>query len=178
MPSNPAATIDGLWTRNTNIYRANIHGSVDGMKADSNTLVADSYIHDMSYFSSDPNQGGGPTHNDGVQTFPGESNVTLRHNRIDLTGTYDANAAWQDSAKSSRVEYNYLDGGGCTLNFAAQPLDGATLTPIYVNYNHFGAHRGYANCVALISLKTVMTQYVGNVWDETGLPVPAPEQHD
>jgi hypothetical protein len=172
VPSNPAATIDGLWTRNTNIYRANIHGSVDGMKADSNTLVADSYIHDMSYFSSDPNQGGGPTHNDGVQTFPGESNVTLRHNRIDLSGTYDGNAAWQDSAKNSRAEYNYLDGGGCTLNFAAQPLGGATLTPIYVNYNHFGPHRGYASCVVLISTKTVMTQYLGNVWDTTGQAVP------
>jgi hypothetical protein len=179
VPSSPSATIDGLWTRNTSIYRTNIHGSVDGMKADSNTLVQDSYIHDMSYFSSDPNQSGGPTHNDGVQTFAGESHVTLRHNRIDLSGTYDGNAAWQGSGFDSRAENNYLDGGGCTLNFAAQSLGGGrTLTPIYVNNNHFGRHRGFANCVVLISNKSVMTEYHGNVWDDTGQPVPTWQQHD
>jgi hypothetical protein len=178
VPSAPSATIDGLWTRNTNIYRTNIRGGVDGLKANSNTLVQDSYIHDMSYFASDPNQGGGPTHNDGVQTFGGESHVTLRHNTIDLSGTFDGNAAWQSSGSYSRAENNYLDGGGCTINFAAQSLRGATLAPMYVNSNHFGRHRAFAGCVALISNKTVMTEYSGNVWHDTGQPAPRWQQHD
>jgi hypothetical protein len=178
VPASPSATIDGLWTRNTSLYRVNIHGSVDGMKAGTNTLVQDSYIHDMSYFTSDPNQGGGPTHNDGVQIMAGESNVTLLHNRIDMSTTQDGNAALQSSGLNSRVENNYLDGGGCTLNFAAQVLGGATLTPIYVINNRFGRHQSFTGCTALISLKTVMTQYTGNVWDDTGQPVPAPQQHD
>jgi hypothetical protein len=177
-PSNPSSTIDGLWTRNTNVYRANIHGSVDGMKADSNTLVQDSYIHDMSWFASDPNQGGGETHNDGVQTFAGESNVTLRHNKIDMSTTPNGNAAWQGSGYNSRAENNYLDGGGCTLNFDAQSLGGPTLTPMYVNNNRFGRHQGFTGCVVLISNKTVMTEYNGNVWNDTGQPVPSWQQHD
>jgi hypothetical protein len=177
-PSDPSATIDGLWTRNTNIHRADIHGGVDGLKANSNTLVQDSYIHAMSYFASDPNQGGRPTHNDGVQTFAGESHVTLRHNTIDISDTYDGNAAWQSSGTYSRVENNYLDGGGCTLNFDAKSLRGPTLTPIYVNSNHFGRHQAATGCVALISNKTVMTEYNGNVWHDTGQPVPRWQQHD
>ena len=178
VPSAPSATIDGLWTRNTNIYRADIRGGVDGLKANSNTLVQDSYIHDMSYFASDPNQGGGPTHNDGVQTFAGESHVTLRHNTIDISDTSHGNAAWQSSGSYSRAENNYLDGGGCTINFAAQSLRGATLAPMYVNSNHFGRHRVFTGCVALISNKTVMTEYNGNVWHDTGQAVPRWQQHD
>jgi hypothetical protein len=178
VPSAPSATIDGLWTRNTNIRRANIRGAVDGLKANSNTLVQDSYIHDMSYFASDPNQGGGPTHNDGVQTFAGESHVTLRHNTIDISDTFHGNAAWQSSGTHSRAENNYLDGGGCTINFAAQPLHGAALAPMYVNNNHFGRHQAFTGCVALISNKTMMTEYNGNVWHDTGQPVPGWQQHD
>ena len=178
VPSAPSATIDGLWTRNTNIYRADIRGGVDGLKANSNTLVQDSYIHDMSYFASDPNQGGGPTHNDGVQTFAGESHVTLRHNTIDISATFHGNAAWQSSGTYSRAENNYLDGGGCTLNFDAKSLRGPTLTPMYVNNNHFGRHRAFTGCVALISNKTVMTEYNGNVWHDTGQPTPSWQQHD
>jgi hypothetical protein len=175
VPSAPSATIDGLATRNTNIYRADIRGGVDGLKANSKTLVQDSYIHDMSYFASDPNQGGGPTHNDGVQTFAGESHVTLRHNTIDISDTNHGNAAWQSSGAYSRAENNYLDGGGCTINFAAH---GATLAPMYLTNNHFGRHQAFTGCVALISNKTLMTEYSGNVWHDTGQAVPRWEQHD
>lgn len=175
IPSNPSATIDGLWTRRTNVYRANIHGSVDGMKADSDTLVQDSYIHDMHWFASDPNQGGGPTHNDGAQSFLGESNITLRHNNIDMSTTQDANAALQSSASNTHVENNWLDGGGCTLNFnhVNKPLGN-----IYITGNRFGRHQGFSGCVVLISTQTTLTQYSSNVWDDTGAAVPAPQQHD
>lgn len=175
VPSNPSATIDGLSTRNTNIYRAHIHGSVDGMKADSNTLVQDSYIHDMSWFAHDPNQGGGPTHNDGVQSFLDESNVTLRHNTIDMSTTTDGNAALQSSASNTHVEKNWLDGGGCTLNFnhVNKPLGN-----IYITGNRFGRHQGFTGCAILISTQTTLSQNSGNVWDDTGTPIPAPQQHD
>jgi hypothetical protein len=54
VPANPSATIDGVGTVSTSIYRADIHGSVDGVKAGSHTLIRDTYIHDMSWFPSDP----------------------------------------------------------------------------------------------------------------------------
>ncbi len=173
--ASPSAGIDGVWARNTKMYRVNIHGVVDGVKAESNVLIQDSYIHDMKWFASDPNQGGGPTHNDGVQSFEGDSGITLRHNNIDLSSDKRANAAWQTSASDSLVEDNWLDGGGCTLNFAHR--DGRPLTGNRVIGNRFG-RKSFFNCPILISTKTVLAQNSGNVWADTGKPIPAPQQHD
>ena len=174
VPLHPAATIDGVWTKNTKLYRVNIHGSVDGIKAGSNTLVQDSYIHDMSWFASDPNQGGGATHNDGVQSFADSSGITVRHNNIDMSTTKDGNAAWQDSSPNSVVDNNWLDGGGCTLNFADQ---GATLTGLSVTNNRFGRHSEF-QCPILLSLGVSLATNSGNVWVDTGTPIPAPQQHN
>lgn len=175
-PSNPSATLDGLWTKNTSIFRSNIHGAVDGVKANSNTLIQDSYIHDMTWFASDPNQGGGPTHNDGVQSFGGESNVTLRHNTIDMSTTKNANAALQSSASNTRVENNLLDGGGCTLNFN-HVVTGGKLTGLAVVNNRFGRNT-FFNCPILLSTQSVLSENTGNVWSDTGTPIPAAQVHD
>jgi hypothetical protein len=174
VPAHPAATIDGLWTANTKLYRVNIHGTVDGMKAGNNTLVQDSYIHDMSWFASDPNQGGGPTHNDGVQAFDGVSGVTLRHNNIDMSTTKDANAALQDSASNTTVDNNWLDGGGCTLNFADH---GHSLPGLVVTNNRFGRNSHF-QCPILLSNLLSLATNSGNVWADTGTPIPPPQQHD
>ena len=164
----------GVWTRSTSIYRANIHGSVDGMKAGSDTLVQDSWIHDMSWFASDPNQGGGETHNDGVQSFFGDSGVTLRHNTIDMHTQSNMNSAFQDSATNSRVDGNWLDGGACILNFADHKV---ALTSLYVTNNRFGRHSFY-QCPILLSTQATLSQNSGNVWDDTGSAIPSPQQHD
>jgi hypothetical protein len=174
VPLHPAATIDGIWTKSTKLYRVNIHGTVDGMKAGPNTLVQDSYIHDMSWFASDPNQGGGPTHNDGVQAFDGVSGIVLRHNTIDMSTSKDANAAPQDSASNVTVDDNWLDGGGCTLNFADH---GSALPGLVVTDNRFGRHSGY-QCPILLSNLLSLARNSGNVWVDTGSPIPPPQQHD
>jgi hypothetical protein len=174
VPAHPAATIDGIWASRTNIYRSNIHGSVDGVKTGSDVLIQDSYIHDMSWFAHDPNQGGGETHNDGVQSFFGDARVTLRHNNIDMSTTKDGNAAWQDSANDSHVENNWLDGGGCTLNFADHKV---ALTGLHVINNRFGRHSFY-KCPILLSLQAVLVTNSGNVWDDTGGAIPAPQRHN
>lgn len=175
VPSAPSATIDDIWASNLSIYRSNIHGGVDGVKTGSNVLIQDSYIHDMTWFASDPNQGGGPTHNDGVQSFYGDSNVTIRHNTIDMSTTKDANAAFQDSATPAVVDSNWLDGGGCTLNFAHH--DNKQLTGIYVTNNRFGRH-SFFSCPILVSTLTVLSANTNNVWDDTGTPIPPVQRHD
>lgn len=184
-PSNPSATIDGMWLTNTNVYRAHVHGGVDGIKTFGNVLIEDSYIHGMQWFANDPNQGGTETHNDGVQSWNGPANTTLRHNTIDMTYVVDvlasgqplvtnrANAAWQDSSPNSRAEYNKLDGGGCTLNFAMSSVS----SRIYVISNRFGRHSLY-QCPILLNLTSALTENSGNVWDDTGTPIPAPQQHN
>jgi hypothetical protein len=179
-PSYPSATIDGLSTRNTNIYRANIHGAVDGLKAGDNVTVKDSYIHDLAWFASDPNQGGGATHNDAVQSWVGNVNVSLLHNTLDPGN--GGNAAYQVTqdggrrAYNLRIDGNWLDGGGCTLNFSSK--GGPTpMTGIYVDNNRFGRHSVF-NCPILLSTQTVLSSNSGNVWDDTGSPIPPPQVHD
>jgi hypothetical protein len=174
VPLHPAATIDGVWAKSTKLYRVNIHGTVDGMKAGPNTLVQDSYIHGTSWFASDPNQGGGPTHNDGIQAFDGVSGITLRHNTIDMSTSKDPNAALQDSASNVTVDNNWLDGGGCTLNFADH---GSALPGLAVTNNRFGRHSGF-QCPILLSNLLSLAKNSGNVWVDTGSPIPPPQQHD
>jgi len=184
-PSNPSATIDGMWLTNTNVYRAHVHGGVDGIKTFGNVVIEDSYIHGMQWFASAPTHGGGETHTDGVQSWNGPANTTLRHNTIDMTFVVDvlapgqplvsgrANAAWQDSSPNSRAENNKVDGGGCTFNFAMSSVNSA----IYVINNRFGRHSSF-QCPILLNLTSRLSQNTGNVWDDTGTAIPAPQQHN
>ncbi len=179
-PTNPNPCLDGIWATNATLTRLDIHDVVDGVKAFDNVTVTDSYIHDLSWFASDPNQGGGATHNDAVQTYEGNRNIVLRHNNLDLTDR--ENAALQvtqdggGTATNLRIENNWLNGGGCTLNFAHK--GGPTpMTGIYVIGNRFGRDSHF-DCPILISTETVLTQLSGNVWDDSGRPIPRPQQHD
>lgn len=176
-PAHPNACLDGIWASNATLRRLNVHGVVDGVKAGSNVLLEDSYIHDLSWYASDPNQGGGPTHNDDVQTLSG-SHVTLRRNV--LVALPKGNAAYQVTqdfgpVSDLHIEHNWLDGGGCTLNFAHKVE--SSLTGISVIGNRFGRHSTF-QCPILVSTKTTLTANSGNVWDDTGKPIPAPQRHD
>jgi hypothetical protein len=89
--------------------RVNIHGSADGLKADADVLVEDSWIHDLS--------NGPGEHNDGLQSTGGKG-VTLRHNVV--SGASNACVQTGDEGgvptEDLTVECNWLGGGGYTLN--------------------------------------------------------------
>lgn len=179
-PSNPSPCLDGVWAFNTRLVRMNIHGAVDGVKAFDNVTMQDSYVHDLSWFASDPNQGGGETHNDAVQTYEGNKHIVLRHNT--MNPGRQGNAAYQVTQDGGKVatdlhiENNWLDGGGCTLNFAHK--GGPTpMTGIFVVGNRFG-HGSSFQCPILVSTQTVLSQNSGNVYDDTGKPIPPPQRHD
>jgi hypothetical protein len=179
-PSHPNACLDGIAAQHVTLRRLNIHGTVDGIKAFDRVTLVDSYVHDLSWFASDPNQGGGPTHNDAVQTYGGNQHIVLRHNTLVVGRTM--NSAYQvtqdegQAATDLRIEDNWLDGGGCTLNFADK--GGPTpMTGIYVVDNRFGRN-SYYNCPILLSTQTFLSQFSGNVWADTGTPIPPPQRHD
>ncbi|WP_336209641.1 hypothetical protein [Nonomuraea sp. LPB2021202275-12-8] len=175
-PAHPSPSVDGIWAASTKIYRSEFTGTVDGVKAHTGTLVQDSYIHHLSWFAADPDQGGGPTHNDGVQAFADQRGVSLVHNTIDLSTTRDPNAAVQSSADELRVEGNYLDGGACVVNIDHTPL-GRPLTGQRVTGNRFGRASAH-DCPILLSTRSELAAGSGNVWHDTGEPIPAPERHD
>jgi len=63
----------GIACGNCTISYANIHGTIDGIKADDNVTVRDSYIHDLPHANE--------SHNDGIQTL-GTTRLTIEHNTI------------------------------------------------------------------------------------------------
>jgi hypothetical protein len=179
-PSSPSPCLDGVWATNATLLRMNIHGAVDGVKAYDDVTMQDSWVHDLSWFASDPNQGGGETHNDDVQTYEGNVNITLKHNT--MSPGKGGNAAYQvtqDGGKKAtnlRIEDNWLDGGGCTLNFSHK--GGPTpMTGIYVTGNRFGRGSSY-QCPILLSTQTKLSGNSSNVWDDSGAAIPSPQVHD
>jgi hypothetical protein len=51
------------------------------------------------------------------------------------------------------------------------------MTSIYVIGNRFGRN-SFFNCPILLSTQTSLAQNTGNVWDDSGKPIPKPQQHD
>jgi hypothetical protein len=167
--------VDGVWGDTITIRRANIHGTVDGMKIGSDSRVESSFIHDLSYLAHDPNQDGGDTHNDAIQILDGR-HILITGNSLDpgKAGNAAIQVTQDDGAvRDLRIEYNWADGGGCTFNFAHKV--GARLT-VDAKSNLFGHHTEYKDCAVLLSSKTTLVGD-GNVWADSGQAVPV-QQHD
>ncbi len=114
--------------------RLNIHGTADGLKADSHALIQDCWIHDLS--------NGPGEHNDGVQSTGGVGTQII-HN--DSSGASNANVQAGDdfgtATQDMLLKCNWLDGGGWTLNIRGT---GATVpTGTQILDNRFGRDAGY-----------------------------------
>lgn len=174
-PATSYVQLDGVWGDNFIARRLDISGNVDGMKVGSNSTIEQSYIHDLVEFASDPNQGGGSSHNDGIQILSG-SNITISGSNISLTS--DMNAGIQITqdygyVTATTINGNWFDGGGCTVNIAHKvksSLSGVTLTN-----NRFGRN-SYWNCPILLSTQSNVAMS-NNVWDDNGQAVPV-QRHD
>jgi hypothetical protein len=148
----------GIAFANYTARRVNVHGMADGFKADSNVLIEDSWIHDLS--------NGQGEHNDGVQSTGG-AGVTLRHNTISgasnaAVQTGDENGATVDLS----IECNWLSGGGWTLNIRGS---GATVPQnTRIIDNRFGRDHGYGPWTLDDPSPTVS----GNVYDDDDEPIP------
>jgi len=110
--------------RNINVYRTNIHGCENGFDMDSDSLIQDSFIHDLY------NSVAGDPHTDGLQSGVG-SNLTINHNTFygfdtgckypndgSCNGTSAVNifnAASGPAVHDTTVSNNLLAGGAYTL---------------------------------------------------------------
>jgi hypothetical protein len=173
--AEPSVDVDGISGSNFIGRRLHVHGGVDGMKLGSNTSIECSYIHDLISFASDPNQGGGPTHNDAIQILSG---VGIRLVGNQLVAAKNQNAAIQITQDFGMVgdvhmERNWADGGGCTFNISHNGA--ASLTDVFTTGNRFGRNSFY-DCPILKSTKTTLVS-TGDVWDDDGTTVPI-QTHD
>lgn len=118
---------------NYTVRRSNIHGAADGLKADANVVIEDSWIHDL--------RNGPDQHNDGVQSTGGKG-VTLRNNWI--TGASNAAVQTGDEGAATEdltLECNWFGGGGYTLNIRGE---GATVPKnTRIVNNVFARDHGY-----------------------------------
>jgi hypothetical protein len=172
IPSNPSVWLDGIKGGNFTVRRVNVAGGVvDGIKVHGNNVVVqDSWIHDLAYYSSDPNQGGGPTHNDGVQILGG-SNITIKHNTITVGSKHNAvMQVTQGYAATTNLSFtqNWVDGGTCSVKLSHSGR--SSLGPVTVSTNSFGSNTDIDDCAVLRTSNTSLVSS-GNVWTDTGRAV-------
>ena len=140
--------------------RLNIHGSADGLKADSNVTIEDCWIHDLS--------NGPGEHNDCVQSTGGKG-VTIQHSVLEgasnaAVQTGDEWAATEDLT----IRCSWLYGGGYTLNIRGTGATKPKNTKVIDN--RFGRDAQYGPWVIDDPAPTV----TGNVYDDNNQPIPWP----
>ena len=137
--------------------RVNVHGSADGLKADADVLIEDSWIHDLS--------NGPAEHNDDVQSTGG-AGVTIRHSTLEgasnaAVQTGDEGGATEDLT----IQCSWLSGGGYTLNIRGT---GATVPKnTRIIDNRFGRDSAYGPW----TIDDPAPIVTGNVWDDDGSPI-------
>lgn len=137
---------------NYTIRRCNIGGTTDGLKANSDVVIEDCYIHDLRV--------SGGSHNDGIQSTGG-SNVTVRHNTID---TGDAGVAIQFGSSDTGwlVTDNLIHSSGWAFNGGA-----GTSNDTFTN-NRFAPVPGWYGPIGVEGTGNVIS---GNYYDDTGNPI-------
>ncbi len=114
--------------------RCNLHGTVDGIKAGSNVVVQDSYIHDLAQSAV--------SHNDGIQSL-GTSSLSIVHNTIVVQdGATSAVILSTGAASPMRnviIDNNLLAGGAFTVyaGYQAGTDSPSKMSNIVVSNNRF-----------------------------------------
>lgn len=165
----PSVWLDGIKGNNFIARRVHVVGNVDSVKIQGdNVTIEDSLLENTQYWSSDPNQGGSPTHNDNIQILFGR-NLTVDGNTIrGATNFAILGAASLGDTPNLVIRNNWLDGGHCTVKL--QTLSGHSLTATVTN-NKFGPNRAVRSCPFQAEPAVSLTAS-GNVYELDGLPVP------
>jgi hypothetical protein len=158
---------NAIGSANMTLRRVNIHGAENGLDVDGNLIVEDSYIHDLTT--------SGGAHTDGAQFNQGAADIVFRHNTIDpVAGTSGGTSCiimWDESgAQNARVwiEDNRLLGTGAAWALYSPRQ---TASQIYINRNRFMP--GVYGVTNGVRVGTTVTEFNGNVYDDTGRPVSA-----
>ena len=184
VPTSPSYWMDGIMGRGFTARRCNIYGSVDGIGVQGdNVLIETSWIHDLSYYSPDPNHSDNHTHNDGVQHFYG-STCEIRYCNIEAwSSTNQGNTAifirhsagYPDTANIS-IHDNLLDGGSACLHAYTTSADQAAglncITNLSIVNNRFGPHAGTSGRVIYVASCIPGVTISGNTMAADGSPAP------
>jgi len=138
---------------NYTVRRAHIHRIADGPRMGSNTVVEESYIHDLTLCKG--------CHNDGIQSTGGR-NIFIRGNNIQHPGRQTSAIMLSgvfEPLTRVQIEGNLLNGGNYTIY-----VRGRASTDVIVRGNRFG--RGYVH--GLLSKEPGAGPiWAGNLWSDT-----------
>ncbi len=161
---NSAGASVGIGYAGFTALRVNVHGSQDGINANGNVVVQDSWVHDLNEYNG--------SHNDGIQITEG-SNIVLKHNRIenhlDETSAIMVGAD-QGNVSNVTVDSNLLAGGGYSLYGGEDPPAGNSIASIVLSNNAFTTEY-YPNGGAygpVTARNDSQITFTGNHWYETG----------
>lgn len=145
------------------LTRVDIHGCENGLNVSGSTLVQDTWIHNMN-----GSQGG--AHTDGAQFNQGATDITFRHNTINVgpgNGATSAIIMWDEGGSQNKrvsIDNNLMAWGTYTLYCGREGV----IDNIRITNNRFGPFEfGYAN--ACNSGET----WFGNLNDANGAVLPA-----
>ena len=166
--------VDGLDTTHTcvlgksmTLRRVDVHSCIDGAHIGSDTLVEDSWFHDLARVPG--------SHNDTLQTEAG-TGITVRHNTLQpfTDHTNDPmNAAYMIHSINDwpigdvLVTDNWIDGGNYTINVGNH----GPLSNIVVEGNRFGRNFRYG---LFTNHGNPAATFRDNVWADTGEPAVTP----
>jgi len=157
------ATI-GLEAKNCVAERLNVHDSGDGVHLGTDSLLEDSYVHDLAQQPE--------LHHDDLQTQKGStaSNIQILHNTLLAysAGREDNSVYHLGSGSISDILMtdNYLDGG----HFSIQVDNGPNQDDIVITGNQFG--RDYDDGILDMGRGHAVT-FRGNTWQDNGRPATA-----
>jgi hypothetical protein len=167
VPEFPSVWLDGIKGSGFTARRVHISGGVDSVKIQgSNTVVEDSLLENTDYYASDPQQAGGPTHNDNIQIQNGQ-NVKVTGNTIRGATNFAVLGAASKGNLNLIVKDNWLDGGHCTVKL--QILNGWAETAT-VTGNKFGPNRAVTSC-PFTAYPAVTLTHTNNTFELTGATI-------
>lgn len=160
VPEHPSVWLDDLKGNNFTARRIDASGGVDAVKVHGdNVRVEDSWLHGLRSYSSDPNQGGGPTHNDGVQVLGGR-NIDIVGNKIEGGGNAGVQVTQDYSAVVGLVfDDNRVAGGDCNVKINNKGLP--SMSTVKVRNNSFSG--GSTHGCAILRTPQVSLVASGNV---------------
>jgi len=155
-PNNDSA----VSSHDYSVIRCDVHGWVDGFKADQNVNIVNSWLHEFAT--------GNGNHNDGIQ-ISGRGNILVQGNRFDartksesggMNASVYTNTDYGIRPDNVVVRGNWINAGGYFVRIDA--------TRFKLENNRFG--RWYSYGVLKSTSQSTWTS-TGNVWDDTGQPM-------
>jgi len=193
VPDHPSVWMDGVIGKEYTARRCNVYNTVDGFgaynasnrSAPTNVTIDGCYIHDLSYFSKDPNHGNGPTHNDAIQ-IQGGANIKILGNNIQTfmsttAGTHNylyRNCGQGVFAQPNlapvtgcAITGNWLDGGDSNIHVVRGGLSSMKFGS--VSGNRFGRNQYKFNGTSTYQIRiqrgvTFTNSLTQNYWEDSG----------